>query len=69
MRQTPTGGMLARYFLSAVSEPNVATIAQKRAGLVMFKPTNAIGRERFVGIFAPIGGRRRELVCNVPTWM
>lgn len=54
-------------YLSAVSEPNVATIAQKRAGLVLIRPTNAIRRERFVAISAPIGGQRRELVCDVPT--
>ena len=61
--------MLARYFLSAVSEPIVGSIAKNRAGLVMYRPSNAVRREWFVAIFAPIGGQRRELVCDVATSM
>ena len=54
-------------YLSAVSEPNVATIAQKRAGLVLIRPTNAIRRKRLDGLSAPIGGQRRGLGCGVGT--
>lgn len=51
----PQSRMLARYFLSAVSEPIVASIAQKRAGLVMFSPTNANRRKRVVAVLLRIG--------------
>ena len=59
--------MQDRLYLWPPGEPIVPPIAQKRAGLVMFRTTNAIRRERFVAISAPIGGQRRELVCDVPT--
>ena len=54
-------------YLLAVSEPNVASIAQNRTGLAMIKPTNAIRRKRLDGLSAPIGGQRRGLGCGVGT--
>ena len=55
MRQSHQRRMLARYFLSAVSEPIVVSIAQKRAGLVIYRPSNAIRRERVVAVLPRIG--------------
>lgn len=57
MRPTPMPTMQSHYYSSAVSKAIVASRAQKRAGLVMLRPTNAIRRKRLVGISTPIGGR------------
>ena len=67
MRQTPMAPMQDRHYLWPPGEPIVTAIAQKRAGLAMLKPTNAIRQKRVVAIFPPISGLNRGLRCDVPT--
>ena len=56
-------------YSSAFYEPNVASRTRKRAGLAMFKPSNAIRRERFVAIYEPIGSQRHGAGCGLTTMM
>ena len=67
MRQTPMAPMQDRLYLWPPGEPIVTPIAQKRAGLVTLRPTNAIGRKRVVAISPPISGLSRGLRCCVGT--
>ena len=67
MRQRPMAPMQDRQYLWPSGEPIVASIAQKQAGLVLIRPTNAIGRKRVVAISPPISGLSRGLRCCVGT--
>ena len=61
--------MQDRQYLWPSGEPIVASIAQKRAGLVTLRPTNAIRRERVNAVLPPIGRQSRGPGCGVATSM